>query len=125
MYEYGAPFSVRVMLFASVKTMLLTLLAFARTPMLRALPSDIAPFDLNVAMSAPVFASTTVKLVTACAATHIGTHSKEPKEITLHVVEMFILFLLVSGLKEKNDGMLSMHGTGAANLSERPCQEFL
>jgi hypothetical protein len=78
------------LLLVSVKTTLLTLLAFARTLKFRALIAETVPFETNVAMSAPVSALMTVKLVTVCAATHIGADMSVPHKTALHVVEMFI-----------------------------------
>ena len=87
-----------MLVLVSVKTTLLTLLAFARTPMFRAVPSETVPLDMNVAMSIPVSALMTVKLVTVCAETHIGTHINALQEIVLQVVDRFMLYLLMSGL---------------------------
>ncbi len=61
--------------------MLLTPLALARTLMLGLPFIETVPLEVNVAMSAPVSALTTVKLVTVCAATHIGAQSKAPQEM--------------------------------------------
>ncbi|MFT5534590.1 MAG: hypothetical protein ACI8WM_002744 [Burkholderiaceae bacterium] len=82
------------MLLLSVKTTLLTLLTLARTPILRVLLIETVPLDLNVAMDSPVSALTTVKLVTVCAATHIGTNIKVAKEIVRQGNDIFILYLL-------------------------------
>jgi hypothetical protein len=101
-----------VLVLASVKTTLLTLLAFARTPMFRAVPSETVPLDVNVAMSAPVSALMIVKLVTVCAETHIGTHINAPQEIALQVVDMFIFYLLKSVLKGCHDKLMSTFGSG-------------
>jgi hypothetical protein len=91
LYAYGATFSVRVALeLVSVNTTRLTLLAFARTLKFRALPAETVPLETNVAISAPVSALMTVKLVTACAATHIGADSNVPHKTALYVVEIFI-----------------------------------
>lgn len=67
----------------SVKTTLLTPVAFARTLIFGVPLTETVPLDVNLAISAPVSALTTVKLVTVCAATHMGVHIKAPHEIIL------------------------------------------